>query len=171
MPVRNTPPGTAFLVGDGLKYRAPCPRIHTRKRWNPTDRLSGEKERNRPWFARHENEKEAAIGTGSTRAMDPKREKFIEEGRRGGERGLSRDNFPSLPTLLLLRLGKISTCLSLFLFVSLPPWLKGRENCVSTNMFRRTFFLYFHQELPKSIESDRYNVNDIVIHNDMRMST
>lgn len=27
---RNTPPGTAFLVGDGLKYRAPYPRTHAK---------------------------------------------------------------------------------------------------------------------------------------------
>lgn len=30
MAVWNTPPGTAFLVGDGLKYRAPCPRTHAK---------------------------------------------------------------------------------------------------------------------------------------------
>lgn len=43
MPVRNTPPGTAFLVGDGLKYRAPCLPTYTRE--NDGTRLSGEKER------------------------------------------------------------------------------------------------------------------------------
>lgn len=85
MPVRNTPPGTAFLVGDGLKYRAPCPRTHA-KTMEP-DRLSGEKERNRPLsgggLPGTKTRRKRAIGTGSTLDTNDRcreREKYYGRG-------------------------------------------------------------------------------------------
>lgn len=110
---------------------------------------------------RGEREKPAVVcpprkreGSGNRDRFDAsdgsEREKFIEEGRRGG--GKREGGFPGIifhppdpPSPSVRENLDLSLSLSLFLFVSLLPWLKGRENCVSTNMFRRAderFFIF-----------------------------